>query len=271
VTNAAAFLELQPSLGEALSGAASVRYDRNGRFGGKATWRAALSWRLPQTGTRLKASVGTGFKAPTLNELFVSFPAFGFSANPALRPETSLGWDAGVEQALADGRLQLGATWFHNEIRNLIAANADFTTSVNIGRATTYGLESYIAWAPSAQLSLRADYTWVHAFDDILDQELLRRPRRKASVQAQWRPVPRVAVTGSVLYVGPWIDGSRDFSVPRLTAPGYVTADLTGEYRASARWTLFARITNLADRRYQDPIGFLAPVRGVFGGVRATF
>ena len=55
-------------------------------------------------GTRLKASVGTGFKAPTLADLFQNFPSFGFFANPNLKPETSTGYDAGFEQALG-GRI----------------------------------------------------------------------------------------------------------------------------------------------------------------------
>ncbi len=83
--------------------------------------------------------------------------------------------------------------------------------------------------------------------------------------------MPALALTASLLYVGSWIDGNRDFSIPRLTAPAYVTANLTANYRAGPHWSLFGRITNLADRRYQDPIGFLAPGRGVFGGVKASF
>lgn len=271
VTNAAGFLELQSSFGGRLFDTVSVRYDRNGQFGGRATYRIAPTLVFQETSTRLKASLGTGFKAPTLSELYVSFPAFGFSANPALRPETSIGYDVGIEQALARGRLSLGATWFHNAIRNLITDNADFTTSINVGRASTSGVESFIAWRPAEGLRLRADYTYVRAWDDILDQELLRRPKHKASVGAEWQAMPALALTASLLYVGSWIDGNRDFSIPRLTAPAYVTANLTANYRAGPHWSLFGRITNLADRRYQDPIGFLAPGRGVFGGVKASF
>jgi vitamin B12 transporter len=268
VVEAAAFAELQSSFADRLFDAASVRFDHNGRFGSRVTWRIAPALTLPDTDTRLKASVGTGFKAPSLNELYVSYPAFGFSANPDLKPETSLGWDIGVEQALAHGRVRLGATWFENRIRNLIEANDDFTTSVNVGRASSHGVESFAAWRPSDSLTLRADYTFTRATDDVLHQELLRRPEHKASAEAVWRPTQALALTGTVLWVGSWIDGSRDFSVPRLTAPGYVTANVTASWRLGRQWSLYGRITNLADRRYQDPIGFLAPGRGVFVGLR---
>ncbi len=58
----------------------------------------------------MKGSVGTGFKAPSLQQLFVSFPAFNFFANPNLKPEDSFGYDVGFEQAVWAERVQFGAT-----------------------------------------------------------------------------------------------------------------------------------------------------------------
>ena len=71
-----------------------MRYDDNNRFGSKVTYRFAPAYVIDATGTKLKASIGSGFKAPTLSELFQDFPAFFFFANPNLKPETSTGWDA---------------------------------------------------------------------------------------------------------------------------------------------------------------------------------
>ena len=50
-----------------------IRYDDNSRFGNKVTWRVAPAWVIEETGTKLKASVGTGFKAPALQQLFGAF------------------------------------------------------------------------------------------------------------------------------------------------------------------------------------------------------
>jgi vitamin B12 transporter len=35
--------------------------------------------------------------------------------------------------------------------------------------------------------------------------------------------------------------------------------------------TVYGRIANIADERYENPTGFLHPGRGVFAGVRARF
>src|SRR5262249_45819193 len=155
----AGFAELQSTFFGRLYNSATVRVDENSRFGGAVTYREAPALLFPETGTKLKGSVGTGFKAPTLNELFVSLPAFNFFANPNLKPETSIGYDLGFEQSLWEDRVKFGSTWFHNDIDNLIAANATFTTNINVARATTYGVENFVAVKPIDPLTLRVNYT----------------------------------------------------------------------------------------------------------------
>jgi vitamin B12 transporter len=268
-TRIGGFAEWQARPTRDLTLAASVRYDANDRFGDKATWRFAPAYTVEATGTVLKASVGTGFKAPTLSELFVSFPPF-FFANPDLKAETSTGYDIGFEQPLAGGKARFGATWFHNAIRNLIDTNSAGVSWANIGRATTYGVESFAAVTPIAGLDLRADYTWLIARDEATGQELLRRPRNKASLAATWRAAPRLRLTASLLYVGAWVDGNRDFSIPRLMASPYATVNLAGDYDLGHGLTLFARINNLLDRRYEEPVGFDKPGFGAYGGVRIS-
>jgi vitamin B12 transporter len=271
MTNDAGFLQLQSSVGGAFFSTLSVRYDSNDRFGGYVTYRIAPSYRIAATGTRFKASIGTGFKAPTLNELFVSFPAFLFFANPNLKPEHSFGYDMGFEQDMAPLHAQFGATWFHNDITDLIEPNETFTMDVNVGRATTEGVEAFALWRPTANLTARADYTYTDAEDDILHRQLLRRPKDKASVNIVWQATPRFAAGAEVLYVGSWIDGDRFFIVPRLDAPGFATVNLTANFDVLKNLTVFGRITNLLDRRYQNPIGFLQPGVGVFAGAKANF
>jgi vitamin B12 transporter len=129
---------------------------------------------------------GTGFHGPTLTELYVNNPSFMVVGNPNLLPETSVGYDVGFEQPLLHDRLRFGATYFHNDITNLIEGTTNPTTfvstCVNVGQATTYGFESFAALALTNGLNLRADYTYTEARDDLTGQELLRRPKNKASL-----------------------------------------------------------------------------------------
>ncbi len=265
------YAELQSGFGGALFDTLSVRFDDNDRFGGKATYRIAPVYLITETDTKLKATVGTGFKAPTLTQLFQSFPAFDFFANPDLKPESSVGYDLGFEQGLDGGALRFGITYFHNSIKNLIADNADFTSYANVGRAVTDGIESFVGYQPTKSLTLRLDYTYTQATDEIAHQELLRRPKHKGDINATWAATGRLSLNASVLAVGTWIDGNRDFTIPRLTAPGYATVNLAANYALTGNWSLYGRVDNLFDRHYENPIGFLQPTIGAYAGLKAKY
>jgi len=54
--------------------------DSYDRFGSKPTFRIAPALLLPEADSKLKGSVGTDFKSPTLAQLFQNFPSFNFLA-----------------------------------------------------------------------------------------------------------------------------------------------------------------------------------------------
>jgi vitamin B12 transporter len=78
------------------------------------------------------------------------------------------------------------------------------------------------------------------------------------------------SLSGTVLYTGPWIDSNRSGTMAGLVASRYTLVNLAGAYDLGHGVTAFARIDNLTDRRYQDPIGFLHQGLGVFGGVKVA-
>jgi vitamin B12 transporter len=270
-TTNAGFGQLQSSIDGKFFNAANIRYDTNDRFGDIVTYREAPEYRILDTDTILRGSVGTGFKAPSLEDLFVSFPAFDFFANPNLRPESSIGYDLGFEQALLAKHLHFGATYFHNDIRNLIETNATGTTEINIDRAVTQGVESFVAFDPTDRLSLQADYTYTLTRDDMDSMELLRRPKDKASLNGSYQASDALSFNSTLVYIGPFLDVNRAGTASGVTANGFVTVNVESNYDLNEHWALFARIENLFDRHYQDPIGFMHPGIGAFGGVRAIF
>ncbi len=166
--------------------------------------------------------------------------------------------------------LTAGATWFHNDIEDLIAPDLFFTTSINIGKARTEGAEVFVGWQPLERSSLRADYSFTESVDETTSLALLRRPDLQGQPDRNgwiFRPDPDLSAT--LLYVGPWIDGSRDFSTPRLKTEGHVTVNLAARWQATEMFALFARGDNLFDEAYQNPVGFLGPERAFYVGVQA--
>ena len=264
------YAELQSHVGEHWFSALNARYDDNSRFGGKTTWRFAPAWLMTETDTKLHASVGTGFKAPTLSQLFQSFPEFFFFANPDLKPETSTGWDAGFEQGLIRNVLRVGATYYYNRIHDLITTDVTGTTWANVGRATTDGVESFIAYQPLAALTLRIDYTFTEAEDEVLQQPLLRRPKHRGTFIATWQATHAWQWSLDLLSVSDWVDVSRDGFTTGIQAPGYTTVNIATRYDLNAHVALFGRINNLFDRHYENPVGFLQPSIGAYAGIRVS-
>jgi vitamin B12 transporter len=266
-----AFAELQTQLAQRLFLVSNVRYDENDAFGNRTTYRLAPAFIVPVTETKLKASLGTGFKTPTLSQLYVDLrPAFNFFGNPNLLPEQSVGYDFGFEQPTANDRFRFGVTRYHNNITNLINTNATGTSYINVGEAITSGYEAFASAAVTDRLRLRTDYTYTKAIDAITELELLRRPRHKYTLAAEWNPTDQLLLSATWLRVSTWIDGNRDFSIQRLTAPGYAVLNLAANYTVNQYTTVFGRIDNLLNERYQNPTGFDRPGLGIFGGIRVA-
>jgi len=258
------FVELQTDYQRTFFLVANGRIDDDEFFGSHATYRIAPAVIVPWTDTKFRASYGTGFKVPTLAQKFQDFPPT-FFANPNLQPESSTGYDIGFEQPLWDTRALVGATWYNNDLTNLI----DFAgnTNINIGHALTEGLEAFAAVNVTDRIKLRGDYTYTRAIDSDTGLELLRRPKHKWSLQALWNPIDPLTLTATLVHVGEWIDVSRDGFTRGLHAPGYTVVNVAANYQVNPNLKTFARIDNLFNEHYQNPTGFLRPGIGVYGGI----
>jgi vitamin B12 transporter len=267
--NRAAYATYQWDFDERLSVTASGRRDDNERFGGANTWRLAPSYIVPGTETHLKGSYGTGYKAPTLTQLFTDFPSFFFFANPDLQPEKSRGYDVGFEQPVFNKAVTFGTTYFHNDIDDLI--QSDGTTYVNVASASTSGFETFVTWAVDERLSLRADHTFTIARDDSTGGELLRRPKHKASLTASWDATDKLNLSGGVMYVGSANDFNRYATVRNLYSDSYTVVNFAANYMLTENVSLFGRVENAFDRDYESPIGFERPGFGAFAGLKVDF
>jgi vitamin B12 transporter len=269
-SNRAAYAEFQSRIAKWFFLAANIRIDDNEDFGSHTTWRVAPGVVVPWTETEIKGSAGTAFKAPSLTQRFVDFPFF--VANRDLLPEQSFGYDYGFEQPLLNNQVRFGATYYHNDITNLIEGTPFIPaimafSNANIGSATTRGVESFVSLAITREFGIRGDYTRTIAIDDDTGLELLRRPKNKASLTATYAPADPWTLSATLLRVGDWVDFDR-FGSTTLTAPGYTVVNLAGSYKVTDNASLFGRIDNAFDRHYEDPTGFLRPGIGFFAGVK---
>jgi vitamin B12 transporter len=242
---------------------AGGRVDDSSAFGTHGTYRFGSRYTVPVTETILRANVGTGFRAPSISQLY--YPVFG---NPNLRPEESVGWDAGVEQPLASEKLRLGATVFHNDFTDLISGYP----ARNVDRARTYGVETFVSWRPLTNLTFRTSYTWLDAKDLATSLRLDRRAEHSGSVSARWEICPQLEASVRALFVGERPDANyAAFPPARVTLRGYAKVDLSLTCRLSKNLSLQGRVENLLDQRYEDVFGFPALGRCFAGGATLRF
>ena len=269
IQNRAGWLELQSNFAERFFLASNIRYDDNEKFGGHTTYRVAPAFIMPVTDTKLKASYGTGFKAPTLYQLYANTLPF-ILANPLLQPEESTGYDFGFEQALWHNRVQFGVTYYNNDIRNLIAFVSDpafVGTDVNVDNSRIHGYEAFAAVNITSDLKLRGDYTYTH-IDASSSAALQRRPAHKYSVTGTWTPMPALDISASIVTVSSFFDLFDRSNTYAQWTSGYTVVNVAATYRVNDRLEVFARADNLFNDQYQDPTGYMRPGLGVYGGIR---
>ena len=227
------------------------------------TWRATAAYLIPETGTKLRASGGTGGKAPTLFQLFA--PVNG---NPALSPETSIGFDAGIDQTFLDGRAMVSATYFSNDFDDLISFDSVTQRYFNTARAQTSGVEiegGLVVVPDIARIS--AAYTFLHAKDLVTNLTLQRRPDQVGRVALTLTPLAGLVVEPRLTFVSKRYSGNNE----TLPLPGYGRLDIYSEYRIDETWKVFGRIENVTDRRYQEVLNYGTTGRAAYAGFSATW
>ena len=265
------FAQDQIRLSDASFTTAGARWDRHKEFGSHVTFRVTQAFVTDKTGTKVKGSFGTGFRAPSLYEL--NAPAFwGMPVgNPALDPEKSKGWDAGVEQSLLDDRLTVGVTYFANGFDDLI--NYVYGLGyVNIEEAETRGVEAFIEAIPVKGLSTQLSYTYTETEDDQ-GERLIRRPLNKVGLNVCYRFLDgRGTANLDIPYVGERDD--MDFSAfpaRRVSLDDYAVVNLRGSFKVHRDLEVFGRIENLFDEDYEQAFGYGTPGFSAYGGMKLTF
>lgn len=244
------------------------RYDSFNQFGGIWTYRFAGSYKFDQTNTTLHSSVATGFSPPSSQDKI-------FGNNFELNPEEDLGWDLGVEQRLWENRITVGATYFHNDLSNVIGFNGLFET-LNLGSARTQGIETELRATPITDLTLRASYTYLDAektsgadISQPAGSRLPRRPRHEvyASVSYLWCKKLRTTLAAK------WVNAREElnFGGPNFDIEDYCFANFAAEYEINSHVSVFGRIDNLTNEHYSEVFGFPALGRAWYGGVKLRF
>jgi vitamin B12 transporter len=284
VSSNAGFGEAQLNLWDRLFGTAGIRQDEYNVFGSATTYRVTGGYLHQETGTKLRGSYGTGFRAPTINQLF--FPGFG---NPKLLPEKSQGWDVGIDQVLPKDLGSVSVGYFWTRYRNLILSVPDpaicgvdpvFGTNfcaVNAGLSRAQGVEA------NAKIRLVRDKSWIKSLDLMVqytytsttdltpgptqNTRLPKWPLHQWSTILSYQPIEAVRANLEGRYVGQRFNNVGNSQ----SIPSFLVWNLSATYDVNAHMQAYVRADNIFNEKYEEVLFFGTPIRSVFGGVRVNF
>jgi len=132
--------------------------------------------------TTVRASVGRGFRAPTVAEMFTETFTAGFKVirNPYLKAESAWSYEIGVNQVI-NQHFIFDLALFHNDYNNFIEPEPDIYQTVqftNVANARIRGIELTGQASLFRQLlSLNIGYTFMQPEDLDTGEDLAYRPR----------------------------------------------------------------------------------------------
>lgn len=265
-SNHAVYVQDQLELGSPVQLLAGVRWDDSTIYESALTYRFGLTW-LQMESLKWHAQYGTGFKGPSLNDLF--WPGAG---NINLKPEKSSSLEAGVETSLSDS-VSLSLNYYQNDFKDLIQwAPIDpldpysLWNPQNVGHAVSSGVEAEMRWMPVSFLQFTGNYIYDDTEDKNNSGYLMRRPLNKYSADMKIGDSNRnIAI--HFIHVG------RRFDSPGNLNPlsAYNRVDLTGAYSLTGYLEVFGRIENLFDKEYEEARGYNTAGVSAYGGVKVTY
>lgn len=247
-----------------------VRQSNHSEAKDRAVWDVATSYRIEETGTRLKGHAGTAFRAPSLYERNGAFlTAFGTFeiGNEGLSPERSRGFDLGFEQRLTDD-LTAGTTFFRNDLINQIDYVGSGYRNID-GQGHTHGTESFVEFL-RGNFDAKVSHTYTQrlangtgAFDI---------PKAQIAGDIGWT-FGKWRIGAQAVYVGNrnvGVFNTTTFVTDTIPEQAYTKVDAGVYYDPAKDITVYVRAENLFNEKYTEA-GFRAPGTGVYSGVRTKF
>jgi len=222
----------------------SLRYNDVENTGSKTTYNVSLGYDLNDS---IFASInyGTGFKTPTLYQLYDSW-----SGNENLALETSKSWEFLLRTNILGAKTEL--SYFQLDFDNLLDYDYSTFSFANIADAGIKGAELNVSKSLDA-LELSANYAYTDTEDKSTGTQLSRRARHKANIEASYN-WDKVSLTGIYSY-----NGTRFDAFSNTSLSPYNTLDISGNYQISDSWKLQVKANNIFDEDYETAPGYTTP------------
>ena len=230
---------------------------RDDKFANRASWQtsARVGALYPASdGFAVRAAAYTGFRLPTLNELYRPFTVFPVAtrANAALKVEKLRGVEAGFDIRPADD-LSFGATLFYNRLNDAIA-NITIGTNLrqrgNVDAIVAKGIE-LSGEAIFGEVAISGSYALsdskVRASGSAIALNGLspaQSPRHAANATVRWSPSTGAVFFATARYVGAQFEDDLESN----TLPSALTLDGFAQIPLTKQVALTGRVENIFNK-----------------------
>ncbi len=249
-----------------------VRSDNHDTFGSHISHRVGGTYLFESTGTRFKASAGTGFSAPSIFQMYYMPSPWSPPPEEELEPELSDSLEAGIIQSFLDDRVRVSATYFDVFYEDMIDWDSLNWTYMNVARARSRGYEVGLSARPLETLEVVLDYSDVDAKDLETDEPLIRRSGRKYSGSIIMEPTRKFRAYVTALHVEEREDQAFILGeVERVELDPYTLLRAGAGYMVLKGLELSVRGENILDEHYQESYGYGTMPASFYAGVSYTY
>jgi vitamin B12 transporter len=281
IASHAGFAQAQLNMWDRVFATAGVRQDEYNVFSSATTYRTTAGYLHQETGTKVRGSYATGFRAPTINQLF--FPDFGTTN---LKPEKSQSMDVGMDQYLLNNRLTISGGFFWNRFRDMIVAQqsaalcgtqfgfANFCAQ-NVGLVNTKGWEASVKYAVVRDVPLIKSLDVQAQYTNTLTRNLEQQPGNRApripvdqwSLIISYQPIDPLRINLEGRYVGSRFNDVNNLQPMRA----FDVWNLSATYDVTNRVQTYLRADNIFDEKYEEILLFGTPTRSIFAGLKVNY
>ena len=229
----------------------SFRSNHHDLFGLSSTYRVAASYIISDSGFRLHSSYGTGYRAPTLDELFGSYGSIN------VKEEYSRSRDIGIEYSSLKKNFVTDLTFFSTQIDNLIGYGpAPGYKYKNIGSAQNNGIEVFMKYIPNNNITINSHYNFLTTNNN--GRSLSRRKKHSGKTSINW--VPEDLNMLSINSIAEYHSNARDGAFAGGHIAGYALFHSNINYTVDVNTKVQFKIENVLDQNYSE-----ADTAGTYG------
>lgn len=246
------------------------RLNVHSRYGSNETFTFNPSYSF-NNHLRIFGSVATGFKAPTLYQLYSAYGKLD------LKPERSKTYEIGLQQQFE--KVSTRIVYFHRNIKDGIDFDNIRFKYYNYIQQKVKGLEVEAKVTPVADFSITANYTYINpdersqsrlSFKDTSYDHLLRRPRHNLNISIEYQLKERLAMSVMAKYVGKRYDVGG-FRKADTLLDDYFLLSAYAQYKIKKEVKIFADAQNITNTTFFDTRGYNSVPFLVNGGISVSF